>query len=179
MNPENASCSTGSTGVCVTQLVNSDPVPRDILNQLPDVNFLLQFGFETFESKTLFSGYERFYGNVIEEWFVWYNNNNNLFGFSSFTILEATYRLAWFFTVVASSFSWYSIHQINFTLICLYLFIYFRSPPPLFMIIFLAVYTLIFLHVLIFPASFFLAISISTPVWHSSFDSLHPQSAPF
>lgn len=67
MNPENASCATGSTGLCVTQLVNSDPVPWDILSHLPDVNYLLQFGFETFDSKTFFSGYDRYFGNIIDK----------------------------------------------------------------------------------------------------------------
>lgn len=67
MNPENASCSTGSTGLCVTQLVNSDPVPRDNLGQLPDVNYFLQIGFETFDSNSFFSGYDRYFGNTIDK----------------------------------------------------------------------------------------------------------------
>jgi len=67
MNPQNASCSTGSTGLCVAQLVNSKSVPRDILRQLPDVNYLLQYGAETFDSKSFFSGYERYMGNIIEK----------------------------------------------------------------------------------------------------------------
>jgi len=62
MKPENASCSTGSTGLCITQLVNSD-----ILGPLPDVKYLLQFGFETFDSKTFFTGYDRYFGNVVDK----------------------------------------------------------------------------------------------------------------
>nr|ACX54563.1 laccase 15 [Reticulitermes flavipes] len=61
LNPENASCSIGSTGLCVMQLANSDPVPRDILTQLPDINYLLQFGFKIFDSRSFFKAYDRYF----------------------------------------------------------------------------------------------------------------------
>jgi hypothetical protein len=65
MNPENASCSTGSDGICNTQLVNAFPVPKNILKQLPDFNYLLTFGFKSFDPETLFKTYDRYFGNVI------------------------------------------------------------------------------------------------------------------
>jgi hypothetical protein len=67
MNPENASCSTDSTGLCVTQLVNLERVQRDILNQTPDVNYLLEFEFETFDPKSFFRAYDRYFGNIIDK----------------------------------------------------------------------------------------------------------------
>jgi hypothetical protein len=65
LNPENASCSAGSDGVCNTQLVNPYPVPKTITKQLPDFNFLLTFGFQVFNPNTLFKTYDRYFGNVI------------------------------------------------------------------------------------------------------------------
>jgi hypothetical protein len=62
MNPENASCSTGSGGICTTQLVNPFPVPKNILKQLPDFTYLLTFGFESLDPKTFFKSYERYFG---------------------------------------------------------------------------------------------------------------------
>jgi hypothetical protein len=66
MNPENATCSTGSGGICITELVNSNPVPQEILNQLPDFNFILTFGFQLLDTKTLFETYDRYFGNATE-----------------------------------------------------------------------------------------------------------------
>jgi hypothetical protein len=64
LNPENASCAAGSGGICVTQLVNPFPVPKDILNELPDINYLLTFGFYALDPTTLFNSFERYIGNV-------------------------------------------------------------------------------------------------------------------
>jgi hypothetical protein len=64
MNPENASCSTGSGGICTTQLVNPFPVPKDIVNELPDFNYILTFGFQSLDPETLFETYDRYIGNV-------------------------------------------------------------------------------------------------------------------
>jgi hypothetical protein len=66
MNPENASCSVGSGGICATQLVNPFPVPKDILTELPDINRIIKFGFEILDPKTLFQTYDRFFGKVTE-----------------------------------------------------------------------------------------------------------------
>ncbi|KDR11747.1 laccase-2-like isoform X2 [Zootermopsis nevadensis] len=61
LNPENATCSSGSNGVCNTQLVNPFPVPKNILKQLPDFNFLLTFGFESLNPNALFKSYDRYF----------------------------------------------------------------------------------------------------------------------
>ncbi|PNF18421.1 Laccase [Cryptotermes secundus] len=60
LNPENASCNYGSGGICATQLVNPNPVPKDILKELPDINYVLTFGFQGLDTEALFNSYDRF-----------------------------------------------------------------------------------------------------------------------
>jgi hypothetical protein len=65
MNPQNATCASGQGGVCVSQLVGSNPDDQNVLNVYPDVNIVVQFGFHLFPNpeQTFNRGrYDRFFG---------------------------------------------------------------------------------------------------------------------
>ena len=65
LNPQNATCANGQGGVCVSQLVSSNPDNQNVLNVKPNVNILLRFGFFLFSKlqQTFNTGrYDRFLG---------------------------------------------------------------------------------------------------------------------
>jgi hypothetical protein len=65
LNPQNATCANGQGGVCVSQLVSSNPDNQNVLNVKPDVNIVLKFGFFLFTNlqQTFNRGrYDRFLG---------------------------------------------------------------------------------------------------------------------
>ena len=65
LNPQNATCANGQGGVCVSQLVSSNPDNQKVLNVKPNVNIVLEIGFHFFLNlqQTFNTGrYDRFLG---------------------------------------------------------------------------------------------------------------------
>jgi len=59
-------CADGQGGVCVSQLVGSNPDKQNVLNSKPDVNIVVGFGFSIYPNpqETFNRGrYERFLGS--------------------------------------------------------------------------------------------------------------------